>query len=51
MKRTPLQKIPLFVLETVLLFLFVLSCGSGSSDDVEKTEDPPIFPPVALMNV
>ena len=49
MKRTPLQNILLFVVETVLLSMLVLSCGGSSGDDDEKAQDPPVFPPAVFI--
>ena len=48
MKRRPLQNILLFVVATVLLSLLVLSCG-GSSDNDERAQDPPVFPPAVFL--
>ena len=48
MKRRPLQNILLFVVETALLSLLVLSCGGGSDDD-ERAQDPPVFPPAVFV--
>jgi len=48
MKRTPLQNILLFVVATVLLSLLVLSCD-GDSDDDERAQKPPVFPPVVFL--
>lgn len=54
MKRTPLQDILLFVIGTMLLSWFVLSCGGsgggGDGDgDGEQTPAPPTFPPAVFI--
>lgn len=48
MKRRPLQNILRFVVATVLLSWLVLSCG-GSSDNDERAQDPPVFPPAVFV--
>ncbi len=48
MKRRPLQNILRFVVATVLLSLLVLSCD-GDSDDDERAQKPPVFPPAVFV--
>ena len=48
MKRTPLKRYLILVVETVLLALLVLSCGGSTDGDVE-TEQDPLFPPVVFI--
>jgi Tol biopolymer transport system component len=48
MNQTHIENSLLLVVGTVLLSLFVISCG-GSSDDPLKTQDPLIFPPAVFV--